>query len=126
MTKFNAFLCSLFLVATANAASSNIPSGQYGGHGVRLNVKGDSISVTFGCAYGQFPNPKVDSKGYFTVRGWTETAMMRPDRVQNPTTFSGHVVGDRVDVTFSIGDTGTQTSSYVVVLGDNTPLPMCR
>jgi len=104
--------------------------GVWGADHHELVASGDGILVEYDCAHGTIEEALVfDSAGTFDVMG-THTQEGGPVDLDSPplaleARYQGRLVGDRLELTVTIAETGDVIGPYTVVRGEKGTLYKC-
>jgi hypothetical protein len=128
-------LAALALTAAAcrmpMADDGRIATGTWGGDHIRLDVASSGATTEYDCAHGTIDEPiVVDNNGRFSVSG-THTAEhggpVRNDDPQDrhPARYDGRVVGDTMELTVTVADTGQRVGQFMLFLNHSARLVKC-
>ncbi len=127
---------ALLLAAGAAACSSHapspsvLPSGQWGGDHVRLDVTASSTTIEFDCAHGSVDGPwslrgdgSFDENGVYVREHGGPTVAGEPVDSQ-PARYSGRLDGSSLSFTAYLQD-GSSVGPFVAVLGQAARVFKC-
>jgi len=128
-------LVALALTAAAcrmpMADDGRIATGTWGGDHIRVDVASTGATTEYDCAHGTIDQPiVVDSSGRFSVSG-THTpehgGPVRTDDPQDrhPARYDGRVVGDMMELTVTVIDTGQRVGQFMLFFNHQARLLKC-
>jgi hypothetical protein len=131
--KFTGILLLLLLVVSASAKiqkMQRIPSGEWGGQHISIDVGAKSATVEYDCASGVIDGPLVlDADGHFSLRGTHRPERGGPVRADDnragyPATYTGTIKGNTMTLTLKVGDSDEET--FTLEKGKPGELVKCK
>ena len=107
-----------------------IPSGEWGGQHISINVGAKSATIEYDCASGVIDGPLViDANGHFYLRGTHSPESGGPvrsddNRAGHPATYTGTIKGNTMTLTLKIGDSDEET--FTLEKGKPGELVKCK
>ena len=108
-----------------------VAAGTWGGDHIRLDVTASGATTEYDCAHGTIDEPiVVDDQGRFSVSGTHTPEHGGPIRVddpqdRHPALYDGRVVGDTMEVTVTVTDTGQRVGQFMLFLNHPARLVKC-
>ena len=131
--KFTGILLFLLLVVSASAKiqkMQRIPSGEWGGQHISINVRAKSATIEYDCASGVIDGPLVlDADGHFNLHGTHRPERGGPvraddNRAGQPATYTGTIKGNTMTLTLKVGDSDEET--FTLEKGKPGELVKCK
>jgi hypothetical protein len=131
--KFTGILLLLLLVVSVSARiqkMKRIPSGEWGGQHISINVGAKSATIEYDCASGVIDGPLViDADGHFNLRGTHRPERGGPvraddNRAGHPATYTGTIKGNTMTLTLKVGDSEDET--FTLEKGKPGELVKCK
>ena len=126
---FLLMLCVVVLVYSR--MMDRIPTGEWGGTHISMNVGERSASIEFDCAHGEIPGPlTIDGEGKFHLPGTFTPERGGPVRADETpqaraATYSGTIKGNTMTLTLKV--TGTNdTETFTLEKGKPAELFKCK
>jgi hypothetical protein len=130
-------IVSLVLLIVSSAASrprkmQRLPTGNWGGPHIRIEVGPRSATIDYDCANGTIDGPfTIDSKGRFTWRGTHNREHGGPIRIdEKPNTreaiYSGWIKGDTMTLTVKLAATDESLETYILKRGSEGRVFKCK
>ena len=107
-----------------------IPSGEWGGQHISINVGAKSATIEYDCANGVIDGPlTIDAHGNFKLRGTHRAEHGGPIRADesnegSPATYTGSIKGNEMSLTLKIGDGEPET--FTLEKGKEGELFKCK
>lgn len=125
----SSFASGVVPMPNAEAKSSAMVTGLWGGRQIRLQANADGATIDFDCAHGRISGPiKLDKGGRFSTKGSYEAFSPGPQQADAPveTTarFSGRVSGDTLTLDI-IAAPGNPKRSYTLTRGKMSKIIRC-
>ena len=113
-----------------SATQGRVPTGTWGGLGMRLDVAESGDRVEFDCAHGTIEPLVVDSENRFDVGGTLVFEHGGPIRegereLSEPARYSGRLSGDTLTLTVTPTKTGESAGTFTATLGQAPRLRKC-
>ena len=133
LQKFSGILLLLLLVVSVSAKiqkMQRIPSGEWGGQHISMNVRSKSATIEYDCASGVIDGPLViDADGHFNLRGTHRMERGGPVRADDnaaghPATYTGTIKGNTMTLTLKVGDSDEET--FTLEKGKPGELVKCK
>ena len=133
LQKFSGILLLLLLVVSVSAKiqkMQRIPSGEWGGQHISINVGSKSATIEYDCASGVIDGPLVvDVNGHFNLRGTHRVERGGPVRANDnspghPATYTGTIKGNTMTLTLKLGDSNEET--FTLEKGKPGELVKCK
>jgi hypothetical protein len=131
--KFTGILLVLLLAVSVSAKiqkMQRIPSGEWGGQHISINVRAKSATIEYDCASGVINGPLViDADGHFNLRGTHRPERGGPIRADDnsaghPATYTGTIKGNTMTLTLKVGDSDEET--FTLEKGKPGELVKCK
>ena len=119
-------------MTSQNNTAETVERGTWGGDHIRLEVTDSGAKVEYDCAHGTIDQEIVaDAQGRFDVRGTQVREHGGPVRRgetadTHPARFSGTVEGNKMSLTVTETDTGTEIGTFTLGYGENGRIMKCR
>ena len=129
-----AVLALLMLTAVVLVYSrmmQHIPTGDWGGSHISMNVSERSAKIEYDCATGEIPGPlTIDGEGKFHLRGTFTRERGGPVRADDtprpePATYSGTITGNRMTLTMKLS-ASDESESFTLEKGKEAELFKCK
>jgi hypothetical protein len=118
-------------VATnSSVADQRVPEGKWGGPHVRLDVSSAGADFEFDCAHGRLQDPLTLQNGRFATTG-TYIRERGPVRIEGKEEgirayFKGVVEGNKMTLTFSLSEDGSDAETFTLTHGADARLFKCK
>lgn len=135
----NRFLVTISLVllivslgASRPRKMQRLPTGNWGGLHIRIEVGSRSATIDYDCAHGTINGPlNLDSKRQFAWRGSHNQEHGGPirndeNRSGRPATYSGWIKGDTMTLTVKLADTDEVLDTYTLQRGSPGRVFKCK
>ncbi len=115
----------------AAATQYAVPSGIWGGDGIRLTVTADGATIEYACADGLIEQTlKIDAKGNFVAKGVHIEGRGGPIRIDDeptrrPARYSGRIAGEEMTLTVTLTESGKSVGEFVLRRGQVPHLRRC-
>src|SRR5882724_731905 len=130
-------IVSLILLIVSSAASrprnmQRLPTGNWGGPHIRIEVGPRSATIDYDCANGTIDGPfTIDSKGRFTWRGTHNRGHGGPIRIDEKRNtraaiYSGWIKGDTMTLTVKLAGTDEGLETYTLKRGSEGRVFKCK
>ena len=122
-------LCSVVLVYSR--MMDRIPTGEWGGSHISMNVSERSAKIEYDCAHGEITGPlTIDSEGKFHLRGTFTRERGGPVRADEtragePATYSGKITGNKMTLTMKLADSD-ESETFTLEKGKEAELFKCK
>jgi hypothetical protein len=111
--------------------SGRVAVGTWGGDHIRLDVVPGGATIEYDCAHGTIDEPIVVGDGARFVAAGTHTrehgGPIRVDEPadRHPARYNGRVVGDTMEITVTITDTGQRLGTFMLFFRHPAHLVKC-
>lgn len=122
-------LCTAMLVYSR--MMDQIPTGEWGGSHISMNVGERAATIEYDCAHGEIPGPlSVDGEGKFHLRGTFTRERGGPVRADEtskaePATYSGTITGNKMTLTMKLSDSD-ESETFTLEKGKAAELFKCK
>lgn len=123
-------LLLLLSVTAKTPKMQRIPTGNWGGQHINMNVGAKSATIEYDCASGMIKGPlTVDRDGNFNLRGTHRMQRGGPTRADetpqdHPATYTGSIKGNILTLNLKFGDSDTET--FTLEKGKEGELFRCK
>jgi hypothetical protein len=129
-------IVSLVLIASSAASRprkmQRLPTGNWGGPHIRIEVGPRSATIDYDCANGTIDGPfTIDGKGRFTWRGTHNREHGGPIRIDEKRNtrqaiYSGWIKGDTMTLTVKLAGTDEVLETYTLKRGSEGRVFKCK
>ena len=129
MVLFILVLCVVVMVYSRKV--ERIPTGEWGGTHISMNVGERSATIEYDCAHGEIPGPlNIDGEGNFELRGTftpERGGPVRADETQRaqPAIYSGTINGKTMSLTLKVAGSD-ETENFTLEKGKEAELFKCK
>jgi hypothetical protein len=108
-----------------------IPTGNWGGSSIRINIEGSKATVEYDCANGTITGPlKLDRNGKFSLKGThlrehPGPVRMNDERTGEPALFSGWTDGKKMTLTVKLINSNQDIGTFTLLKGQDGRLRKC-
>jgi hypothetical protein len=120
------------LTNVTTGESKIVPTGTWGGDGIRMDVTKRGAKIEFDCAYGAIDEPLMTgSDGRFRFKGVLVMERGGPVREGQeakslPASYTGSLSGQQMTLTVTITDTGQTIGTFTLTRGKAARLTKCQ